>query len=105
MKQGAKQSARQLTKQLEATLDELEREPDPIVRAQEAHRVCEMMREYAEQYGWQRTAAFVELRERMGYSLADLAAEFSVSRARAAQIAVRDRYNDQKRARKEANGA
>ena len=93
----SRQQAKAFKQAVDQTLVVLERERDPLVRAQVAHDLTELIRSTSEQFGEQRTLAFVELRERLDYSLSDLAAEFNISRARAAQIACRDRYKENRK--------
>jgi hypothetical protein len=88
---------RALASAIAQAIDALEREPDQGRRARWSVRMADRMRHAQEQFGDQRTLAFEWLRENEGWSLRDLAIEFGITRARAAQIAVRDRYKDARR--------
>jgi hypothetical protein len=86
-----------ITKEFKAAIDHavtrLEDTDDQVVRARLANLLIELARDDAlEAFGEERTNAYMALREEFGWSLADLAREFGQSRARAAQIACRERY-------------
>lgn len=81
-------------------VEALEAEPDPWVRERTARDLAEYMRQAQELFADQRTAAFLIFREEYDYSLADLKAEFGLSRPRAAQIINRDAYKERHQASK-----
>lgn len=84
---------------IDRAIETLEQERDPFTRARVAMSLVERMRRAQEEFGDQRTVAFLILREEYDCSLADLSREFGIARARAAQIINRDAYKVRRRLR------
>jgi len=76
---------------IERAVVQLERGKDPVGRAKAAQELALLCRDAAGTFGNVRTEALAELRE-AGWSLADMANEFGIARARLSQIINREDY-------------
>ena len=90
-RRGRRAPIERFERDVEAARARLEAEDDYVLRANIAADLAAACQVAAEVFGEERTVAFVALRD-LGWTLGDLAVEFNLSRARAAQIACRDRY-------------
>ncbi len=100
---GATKAAQLFESAYERVIWELESEVDTVTKAKIAAKLADQVKSAQAAFGSLRTDAFWEMRERLDYSLADMAEEFGITRARAAQLLHREEYRE--RAREAADGA